>query len=178
MCIRDSGLIDQEGHHGVDPRLNEVEGDNHRDQQGLHKFPVGRHRRGVRKVRGDEVGGDEVVKHHHARRHGQHAADQRQHRSLLGVLHPVDVPRHQHQNGGGENMHGDAHETAAGADGHPLDHGDHHRQQNPRQRTIGKGADEDGDIRRVILQEGGRREDGEVDHLSLIHISPGADGPR
>lgn len=36
------GFIDQEGHHGVDPRLNEVEGDNHRDQQGLHKFPVGR----------------------------------------------------------------------------------------------------------------------------------------
>lgn len=56
-----------------------------------------------------------------------------------------------------------------GAHRQPLDHCGHHCQQNPRQRPISKGPDEDGDIRRVIFQEGGRGEDGEVDQVDQHH---------
>ena len=54
---RETVLVDQEGDQAIDPSLNQVEGNDHRHQQGLHEVPVGCHSSSICNVRGVLKGG-------------------------------------------------------------------------------------------------------------------------
>ena len=148
------GLIHQEGHHRIDASLDEVEGQNTGQKQGIQNLRGHAH----------ENRGNEMVGRQHHQGHGDGTADQAQDCALLGVSDPINSRSHQHQHGGGDDVHDDAIQTAGSADGKSLNHRSHHRQNDASHRAVSKGADEDGDVRRIILQEGYGRDQGHMDH--------------
>ena len=105
--VAGDGLVDQEGDEGVGPGLDEVKGQDHRQDHGVHRL-CGH----TREERGDEVVGDA---HDNAPADG--AQTEADGGAGPGVLHPVDAAGHQDDGGGGDDVHDDAVKAAAGADG-------------------------------------------------------------
>ena len=146
-------LVDEERHQPVDARLDRVEADDERHERD-DRFSGHAH----------EERGDGQVGRDHDQDHGSHAAQKADDRLLAGLLSAaVDVARDEDEGAGRDEVHQDAVEAALRADRQALDDRCDEGQEQTGERAERERTDEDRDVRRVVLEEGHRGEDREVD---------------
>ena len=94
-----------------------------------------------------------IIPYHHRHRHHQTTQYQRYHSLLFGFMEFIPVACYQNERSRCKNMHQDTDKAAASAYRHALNDGSHHCQCKTCQGTIGKGAQKNGDICRIVFQK-------------------------
>ena len=138
-----NGFIQEECDGTVDASLQRIEGDDGGDHHAHNHFQRSTH----------EQGREDHIHYDHRQCLHDSTADQSEYRCFLCFVAFIDIAGNQHAEACGEDMHDDTDDAALSGNGHALNKGNHHGQQEACSRTICKGTDQNRNICGVIFQK-------------------------
>ena len=138
----DHALVQEEDQRGVQRRLEQVEGDQQRQEHLEHRFPRCTH----------EDRGHDVVPQQHDDQHRQRARYQSDDRAREGLFTVIDDRAHADEHARGEEVHQQP-DPSGGADGDHLDQTDDQRHEDARDGSEDEAADGEDDVLGLVGQK-------------------------